>query len=136
MWGWKKEHMQKMFFQENWQTKEIPHRFCNKTCPLECFFSTDIIQVQEEKLFFLDLSSYRWTSFYSVCCIIFPSNTYSQVFGADTLFSLTCNVALFILHAYFFPPWVVAVIGSIHVSALFSTEAWVLELLPIGACPY
>lgn len=57
-------------------------------------------------------------------------------FGADTLFSLACNVALFIPHSYIFPPWVVAVIGSIHVGALFSTKVWVLEILPVSGCSY
>lgn len=89
-----------LFFQENWQTKETLHRFCNnKAHLLEHFFSTDIVQVKQIKKndFFPRFKLIQnASSFYSVCFIASPSSMQSWLSRDDDL--LDCDMSLFIPH--------------------------------------
>lgn len=139
MWGWKKrkKNTQKMlFFQENWQTKEILHRFCNnRACLLRHFFSTYIVQVKQIKknYFFLDLSWYR-IDLFLVHMLYHLSQQYLK-----SGFWRWCLVWFCLQYGAFYPLstyWVVAATGSVHGGVWFSTEHWVWKLLFVAGCSH
>lgn len=68
---------------------------------------TYIVQVRQMKknYFFLDLSLCRTDPLFILGFAIFPGDVQSLIFGDDTLFSLPCNMALFIPHSHISQPW-------------------------------